>query len=109
MAATDAGGAAATHAWLQSRAPAELATRTTVVGVRRSGCAVEEALAAAAACAIGEAVRDAGGHALIVLDPLRGHLALWDEAAAVAVLEGQEVDAVLRSRLCGPVDGKGRT
>jgi len=63
---------------LQKEASPSLRERLTVVGARSEN-PVESMLVAAAACAAGEMIRDSGGHALVVLDELSGHLQLWDE------------------------------
>lgn len=81
--------------WLCSRADAfaerngagvtasPLGGRLTLV-VPRSETAAERTLVAAAACALGERVRDGGGHALVVVDSWQGPCDVWDEAAALA-------------------------
>ncbi len=45
----------------------------------RTDSPAEAALVSAAACAVGESVRDSGGHALVVMDESDGPLRLWDE------------------------------
>jgi len=64
-------------------APRSLGFRLTIVAPRGE-TAAERTLVAAAACALGEHVRDRGGHALVVVDEWRGPCDLWDEAAAAA-------------------------
>ncbi len=68
------------------------AERLTVVATRGSS-AVERALVEAAACAVGEGVRDRGGHALVALDELLGHLEVWDAAACALSTDERAVNA----------------
>ena len=54
----------------------------------------EQLLVLAAAAAAGEAFRDAGEHALLVADDLRGLCSIWDAAGdAVALMGGPAAGA----------------
>lgn len=110
--------AAELAAWLCSRAeafaarngttggaasPEPLSGRLTIV-VPRSETAAERTLVAAAACALGERVRDRGGHALVVVDSWQGPCEVWEEASALAAgVGGLGVPA--GAGLAGPPDG----
>ena len=80
------GYAAATHLVEELRANGFPVEKLTVVATR-TGSAVERALVEAAACSLAEKVRDGGGHALVALDELRGHLELWDQSASILAKE----------------------
>ena len=72
-----------------------LLSRTTVVASPRPDPSSAECmLMLASATAVGEAVRDAGGHALVVADDLRALGELWEAAGtAVARMGGPSVGA----------------
>jgi F-type H+-transporting ATPase subunit alpha len=73
----------------------DLLSRTTVVASPRPDPSSAECmLMLASAAAVGEAVRDAGGHALVVADDLRALGELWEAAGtAVAHMGGPSVGA----------------
>jgi len=73
--------------------------RTTIVAVAREGAA-ERLLTVASAAAVAEAVRDSGGHALLIVDDLGGLLDAWDIA-------GEAVDAQRAGRGCSSLDKHG--
>eukprot|EP00803_Ostreobium_quekettii_P001873 evm.model.scf_188.3 EVM.evm.TU.scf_188.3 scf_188:26736-34330(+) len=50
---------------------------TTVVAATDGACLAEQYATACAACSIAEQVRDAGGHALVILDTLEPMIELW--------------------------------
>ena len=92
----DAKHAADITSWLCDRADAYMArnqgqgilqkplrARLTVIAPR-SDSAAEHTLVTAAACALGERIRNSGGHSLVVLDTWRGPCEVWDEAGAAA-------------------------
>jgi hypothetical protein len=79
---------------LRRRGDDALRARTTVVTAGGSASAAERLLTLAAATAVAEAVRDGGGHALVVADDLNGLCDLWDAAGdAVAYLGGPAAGA----------------
>merc|ERR1719460_357069 len=61
--------------------------KTMIVAPPDSDEPVDSVVATATACALAEAERDAGRHALVVLDDLRDHLRLWDSAWALGTNE----------------------
>ena len=61
-----------------------------------SGLPARRYLAACTACALGEAVRDAGGHAVVVLDRFNAVLPLWDCILAMETEAGTLAGAQLR-------------
>ena len=85
LALSDGGAERANHALAQLRRRRDnaLSERCTIIASIVDAPA-ERLLVLVAGAAVGESVRDAGGHALVVVDELRGLCEVWD-AAGVAV------------------------
>ena len=65
----------------------------------RGRCPGEQLLAVSAGCALGEATRDAGGHALVVVDGLEGVYQAWLAIQRLETeLTAQAIDALSASR-----------
>lgn len=95
IALADGGAERGQHALEQlgKRGLEGLRERCTIVAATGDSKA-ERMLMLAAAAAVSESIRDAGGHALLIADELRGMTELWDTAAdAVATLGGPAAGA----------------
>ncbi len=66
-------------------------SHVSIIAALPTACNGERYAAVSAACAVGERVRDEGGHALVLLDDLAPLLEVWEELVlSLAAALGRE-------------------